>query len=122
LNRGDLDLGGYDRMPRQKAGHVNGESRDFKDHRGIFTEEQVRKETERCLGCGATVVDTALCVGCGVCTTKCKFDAVSLSRVYDGQGAALTDMKPIVIRQMIKRKLRIAKKKMMRSVKAILGK
>ena len=55
----------------------------FKDLRVTFTEEQIKKETERCLGCGATVVDQYLCVGCGACTTKCKFDAISLVRKYD---------------------------------------
>ena len=44
------------------------------------------KETERCLGCGATVVDQAACVGCGICTTMCKFDAIKLKRVTDASG------------------------------------
>ena len=70
----------YDNTPRQKANHVdiNKPKETFKDLRGTFTEEQVKKETERCLGCGATVVDQYMCVGCGQCTTKCKFDAISL--------------------------------------------
>jgi NADPH-dependent glutamate synthase beta subunit-like oxidoreductase/Na+-translocating ferredoxin:NAD+ oxidoreductase RNF subunit RnfB len=113
LDKNNLDLAGYDLAKRQVAadkhdiGHVT-----FQDTRGIFTEEQVRKETERCLSCGATVVDEFLCVGCGVCTTKCKFDAITLERVYDGQGAALPDMKPIVIRHALKRKGKIAIKNM----------
>lgn len=37
----------------------------FKDLRGTFTEEQMKIETSRCLGCGAAVVDKSLCVGCG---------------------------------------------------------
>ena len=45
-----------------------------------LTEEQVRKETARCLGCGATKVDPNKCIGCGVCTTKCMFDAITLHR------------------------------------------
>ena len=56
----------------------------MRDLRGTFTEEQVKKETERCLGCGATVVDQNICVGCGICTTKCRFDAIHLERRYDG--------------------------------------
>ncbi|KPL76867.1 pyridine nucleotide-disulfide oxidoreductase [Ornatilinea apprima] len=122
LDKSDLFLDSYDRMPRQKAAHLNGgKSKDsFKDLRLTFTEEQVRKETERCLGCGATVVDEALCVGCGVCTTKCKFDAISLVRKYDGVGAALPDMKPIVIKHMLKRKVKIVGKKVSRSLKSIL--
>ena len=45
-----------------------------------MTEEQVKIETSRCLGCGATVVDPNKCIGCGVCTTKCEFDAITLHR------------------------------------------
>ena len=45
-----------------------------------FTEEQVKAEAARCLGCGATVVDENKCIGCGLCTTKCEFDAIHLSR------------------------------------------
>jgi len=48
-----------------------------------FTEEQLKKETERCLGCGAVEIDTYMCIGCGMCTTKCKFDAIQLERTYD---------------------------------------
>jgi len=121
LDKTDLDLESYDRLPRQKAGQVDGakSKTTFKDLRATFTEEQVKKETQRCLNCGATVVDEALCVGCGVCTTKCKFDAVTLVREYNGEGAALPDMKPIVIRQILKRKVKIAVKKMTRSVENI---
>ena len=52
----------------------------FRDPRCTFTEEQVKKEASRCLGCGVSVVDTNRCIGCGVCTTKCEFDAIHLSR------------------------------------------
>ena len=45
-----------------------------------FTEEQVRAETARCLGCGASIVDPNKCIGCGLCTTKCAFDAIHLTR------------------------------------------
>ena len=54
--------------------------KSFKDAHLTFTEEQVKKETARCLGCGATVVDENKCIGCGVCTTKCEFDAITLRR------------------------------------------
>jgi NADPH-dependent glutamate synthase beta subunit-like oxidoreductase/formate hydrogenlyase subunit 6/NADH:ubiquinone oxidoreductase subunit I len=117
-----VNLEGYDHLPRQEAGHSVGASAKsaFKDPRTTFTEAQVKQETARCLSCGATVVDAALCVGCGVCTTKCKFDAVSLVREYNGVGAALPDMKPIVIRQMLKRKVRIAGKKATRYIRSII--
>ncbi|MEA5077722.1 MAG: FAD-dependent oxidoreductase [Anaerolineaceae bacterium] len=118
LNKADLDLEGYDRQPRQRPVAATSVI-NFHDPRATFTEEQVRKETQRCLSCGATVVDEALCVGCGVCTTKCKFDAIHLERVYDGAGVALDDMKPVVLKQMLKRKVKIAGKKMARSVESI---
>jgi len=55
-------------------------AKSFRDNRLPFTEEQVRAETARCLGCGASVVDPNKCIGCGVCTTKCGFDAIHLYR------------------------------------------
>ena len=78
----------YDNAPRQKAkgGSAKESKETFRDLRGTFTEKQVLKETERCLGCGATVVDQAACVGCGICTTMCKFDAIKLKRVTDAAG------------------------------------
>ena len=52
----------------------------FHDHRLTLTEEQVKIETARCLGCGATIVDENKCIGCGLCTTRCEFDAIHLLR------------------------------------------
>ncbi len=52
----------------------------FKDAKKTFTEEQVKIETSRCLGCGVTIVDENRCIGCGVCTTKCAFDAIKITR------------------------------------------
>lgn len=37
----------------------------FTDPRLTLTEEQVKIETARCLGCGATIVDENKCIGCG---------------------------------------------------------
>ena len=45
-----------------------------------LSEEQVQKEAKRCLSCGATTVDLNRCIGCGLCTTRCEFDAIHLSR------------------------------------------
>ena len=113
LDKNSIDFEGYDRMPRQEAAHHHTEEKIdvFRDIRGTFTEEQMKKETERCLGCGATVVDQYQCVGCGACTTKCKFDAISLIRVYDGEGVRLEDLKPVVVKHVLKRKGKIALRK-----------
>lgn len=70
----------FDNSPRQVPGRKKGLDGTFRDNREIFTEEQVKKEADRCLGCGATVVDPNKCIGCGICTTKCEFDAIHLSR------------------------------------------
>ena len=110
LDKDALLLENYDHMPRQQAKQAKNDH-SFADERGTFTEEQVKKETERCLGCGAVVVDAFLCVGCGQCTTKCKFDAISLVRRYDGEGVSLFDMKKAIIPYMLKRKVKIAVKK-----------
>ena len=82
LDKDDLALESYDTTARQVAGMAEDIDyrRSFRDGHGTFTEEQVKKETARCLGCGASVVDPNKCIGCGICTTKCEFDAIHLSR------------------------------------------
>lgn len=86
LDKENVNWDSFDQTPRQRPAKPNPEEakHTMRDLRGTFTEEQVKKETERCLGCGATVVDQNVCVGCGICTTKCKFDAIHLERRYDG--------------------------------------
>ncbi len=113
LDKGNLALDSYDRQPRQHASHkqIRNAAEAFSDPRLTFTEEQIRKETERCLSCGATVVNEYLCVGCGACTTRCRFDAISLIRKYDGEGVAFENLKPVVVKQILKRKGKIAIKK-----------
>ena len=123
FDKENLDLEGYDRLPRQKACDEAGDAckETFKDLRGTLTEEQVKKETERCLSCGATIVDEDLCVGCGMCTTKCKFDAIKLVKKYDAENIDFSNLKPVIIRSMIKRKLRIAFKKPVEFLQAIFS-
>ncbi len=75
----------------------------FRDLRGTFTEEQLRRETERCLGCGAVVLDEYMCVGCGICTTKCKFDAIHLERVRDVEGLDYDRLVPSMAPHVVKR-------------------
>lgn len=84
-----ISVVGFDTAPRQHAadGSAKEAKKTFKDLRGTFTEEQMKIETSRCLGCAAAVVDESLCVGCGICTTKCKFDAIHLEKVTDYIGA-----------------------------------
>ena len=102
----------YDHTPRQKPDTIKEASSDrFHDNRGILDEQQIQKETARCLGCGVTKVDEYMCVGCGQCTTKCKFDAIHLERKYDAEGVEFTQMPPVVFRHVMKRKEKIARKK-----------
>lgn len=93
-----ISVAGFDTAPRQKAadGSAKGAKKTFKDLRGTLTEEQMKIETSRCLGCGAAVVDESLCVGCGICTTKCKFDAIHLERVRDVEGLDYDKLVPSV--------------------------
>lgn len=123
LDKNNLELKGYDRIVREKAGCAdeNTSRKTFRDLRGTFTEEQIKKETERCLSCGATVVDEFLCIGCGACTMKCKFDAIKLVRKYDIASLELKDVKPAVIKYVLKRKVRIAVKKPIKALKSILS-
>ena len=82
LDKSNLALGEYDRAPHQSAALDAGidAHRSFRDAHLTLTEDQVKIETARCLGCGASVVDPNKCIGCGVCTTKCEFDAIRLHR------------------------------------------
>ena len=78
-----LEVASFDKDHRQVHGYNKEKARTFSDARMTFTEEQVKKECARCLGCGATKVDEYLCVGCGICTTRCKFDAIHLRKARD---------------------------------------
>lgn len=81
LNKDNLDIEEFDNAKRQIPGKKAGAAtQTFRDLRSTFTEEQIRTEAKRCLGCGATVVDENKCIGCGLCTTRCEFDAIHLSR------------------------------------------
>ena len=81
LDKDNISVPSYDNSSRQVEGvDTSVDAKSFKDAHLTLTEEQVRKETARCLGCGATIVDENKCIGCGVCTTKCAFDAITLHR------------------------------------------
>lgn len=82
LDKENIRLENYDNSSRQIPGQDVSidHKKSFRDAKLPFTEEQVRTETARCLSCGASVVDENRCIGCGVCTTKCEFDAIHLYR------------------------------------------
>ncbi len=102
---------GFDNTPRQQIGYNEALRRTFRDERIAFTAEQVQKETARCLSCGASVVDPNKCIGCGVCTTKCAFDAIHLHR----ERPECTHMIPAedkmkaILPYMVKREIKIRK-------------
>ena len=82
LDKEDILVENYDNTGRQTAAikkNTDGKL-TFRDMKETFTEEQVKAETSRCLGCGASIVDPNKCIGCGLCTTKCEFDAIKLTR------------------------------------------
>ena len=108
-----LEEASYDNTPRQRIGYNETLRKTFKDGRVAFTEEQVKAETARCLGCGASVVDPNKCIGCGICTTRCAFDAIHLHRDLpecSTMRSAEDKMKGI-LPYMIKRKIRIHRAK-----------
>lgn len=82
LDKDNVVIESYDTAGRQEAGMDESidYKRSFADAHKTLTEEQVKKETARCLGCGASIVDENKCIGCGICTTKCEFDAIHLKR------------------------------------------
>jgi NADPH-dependent glutamate synthase beta subunit-like oxidoreductase len=86
IAKDNLVIGDYDTASRQKHGVDPAKVKTFRDDRLPFTEEQVRAETARCLSCGAARVDPKICIGCGLCTTRCEFDAIHLHKEFDAWG------------------------------------
>lgn len=85
LDKNDILVASYDNADRQRPERNEQiQASSFRDLSNTLSEEQVKAETARCLGCGASVVDENKCIGCGVCTTKCAFDAISLHREHPG--------------------------------------
>jgi NADPH-dependent glutamate synthase beta subunit-like oxidoreductase/Fe-S-cluster-containing hydrogenase component 2 len=111
LDKGNLVVEDYDHGSRQVPGADPGvdQKRSFRDPRLAFTEEQVRAETARCLGCGASVVDPNKCIGCGVCTTKCEFDAIRLHRELPEASRMVKseDKMKAILPYMLKREIKI---------------
>lgn len=112
LDKGNLDesaiRAGFDNTPRQRPNHNTANDKTFRDTRETFTEEQMKKETERCLGCGAVQTDSYMCIGCGLCTTKCMFDAIKLVKKYDVQFPEFEKMPIQVAKYAVKRTAKIA--------------
>ena len=90
LDRAEIEKG-FDNTPRQRPLRDETKAMTSGDDRLTFTEEQLKKEAARCLGCGAAHVDTVKCFGCGVCAQMCKFDAIHLTRKSSAESIAFTD-------------------------------
>lgn len=86
LNKDEIVLPpeSFRKPARQVRGIDESKKLTMNDEHKSFTEEQIRAEASRCLECGRSVVDTNKCLGCGVCTVQCKFDAIHLVRRPDG--------------------------------------
>ena len=114
LDKDNIRVDAYDSSRRQipEKPEEKDQAATFRDLSHSFTEEQVKKETSRCLSCGASVVDPNKCIGCGVCTTKCVFDAIHLHRELPGASIMhpseekLKYIIPNMVKQSIKLKFR----------------
>lgn len=103
-------LENYDNASRQTPKTADGaEELTFRDTHETLTEEQVKIETARCLGCGASVVDPNKCIGCGLCTTKCEFDAIKLHRDLPACSKMVRteDKMKAILPYMLKREMKI---------------
>ena len=112
LNKAEIAVDSYDNSSRQVEGRTQLDN-PFSDYHLCLSEEQVRKETARCLSCGASIVDPNKCIGCGLCTTKCAFDAIHLHRVHPECSTMVTseDKFSAILPYAIKRAGRILVKK-----------
>lgn len=116
-----VSLNNINTTPRQFAKDVDHLKaiETFNDLREGLTEEQIAKEASRCLHCGRSFVDQDKCIGCGVCTARCKFGAIHLERVDDTQFAEdMLHWYGRVGKNVVKRTARIAA----HSVKSIVKK
>lgn len=117
LDKNNISLESYDTSKRQIPAKADekAQAATFRDLSHSLTEEQVKAETSRCLSCGASVVDPNKCIGCGVCTTKCVFDAIHLHREIPGASVmrASEDKLKYILPNMVKQsiKVKFAKKK-----------
>ena len=111
LDKENLNIETYDNARRQipERDESIDQSHSFRDGRLPLTEEQVKQETSRCLGCGASIVDENKCIGCGVCTTKCGFDAIKLYRDHPECSTMVKseDKMKAILPYMIRRQARI---------------
>jgi NADPH-dependent glutamate synthase beta subunit-like oxidoreductase/ferredoxin len=109
LDRDSVDFKSYDSVKRERCQtkEIKNLDNNFEDPRGVLTEAQIAIETSRCLKCGISIVDEWMCVGCGQCTTKCQFDAISLVKTQNIRGVDFPDLKKAVIKNVIKRKFKI---------------
>lgn len=89
-------------------------AKTMQDERKTFTSEQIKREASRCLGCGRSVVDPNKCIGCGICTTKCEFDAIHLKRTRPANSNMVPaeDKFKAIIPYAAKREVKIIKKKL----------
>ncbi|MCD8098381.1 MAG: FAD-dependent oxidoreductase [Lachnospiraceae bacterium] len=113
LDRDDIQVLSYDNANRQIPGRNAAAEKTFADPRQTLTEKQVRIEAKRCLHCGATTVDVNKCIGCGLCTTRCQFDAIHLQRdmpqntkMYTGEEGLLKSILPYALKRQIKIKFK----------------
>lgn len=117
LDKNNIFVDSYDTSKRQIPAKADekAQAATFRDLSHSLTEEQVKAETSRCLSCGASVVDPNKCIGCGVCTTKCVFDAIHLHREIPGASVmrASEDKLKYILPNMVKQsiKVKFAKKK-----------
>ena len=112
----------FDNGARQIPGYNAAKAKTFGDARETFTAEQIRKETARCLSCGMTVIDELRCIGCGVCTTRCKFDAIHLVRKYDAPGESFEEKAKAIAPHEVKRFGKIAARSVKDAVRFVSGK
>lgn len=103
IDKDNLAIGEYDTAKRQKPGTDEKKVRTFADERKTFTEEQVKIETARCLSCGAARVDQNICIGCGLCTTRCKFDAIHLTRKFNAWGVPYENLIGAIVKDEVKK-------------------
>ncbi len=121
IDKDNLIIGSYNNSKRAVPGTDTAKAKTMEDERLPLTEEQVHREASRCLECGAAHVDEGICIGCGLCTVQCQFDAIHLTRDFNAFGADYEHLVPAVVQEIGRKTVNTAVSKITSALKGREG-
>ena len=109
----EIDASGIILMPHTRVNIPSGIKVEIPHNHALIAYNKSGVSLKYGLDVGASVVDENKCIGCGVCTTKCEFDAIKLHREHPECSTMVNsdDKMKAILPYMIKRKIAIKKAK-----------